>query len=116
MFRPNTKAMLYRKSSVRSVFGKEGYAAPQRIGCSVVRLANDVTPSTVRADSSASRGSADDTVADAKLLVSPKTIIKAGDVLELFGFRIEVNGVQPRINTRGQLDHFEVTGDIKAER
>ncbi|MGE8141854.1 hypothetical protein ACQKOE_07750 [Novosphingobium sp. NPDC080210] len=112
MFRPNITAQLIRKGATRDIFGQPSYGAPAPLRCAVVRLTTDVVPSTVRADSSASRGAAEETTAQAVILVPATTAIAVGDVLELLGERIEVTGRHPRINTRGTLDHIEIHGKI----
>ena len=115
MFRPNATALFIRKSEVRTIHGKEMYFRGVKIRCAIVNLTNETIPSPVRADSSASRGSAQDLVAQAKILVPKNTKVSNGDIIEILGFRVEVTGRQPRVDVSGRLDHIEVTGRIKAE-
>lgn len=114
MFRPNITAQLIRKGGARDIFGQPSFGAPAPLRCAVVRLSTDMVPSTVRADSSASRGAAEETTAQAVILVPAATAIAVGDVIEVMGERVEVTGRHPRINTRGTLDHLEIRGKIDA--
>lgn len=109
MFRPNLTAQLIRRGA-RDIFGQNAMSQPIPLRCSVVRLASSVVPSTVRADSSASRGAAEETTAQAIILVPSSTAIANGDVILVMNQRVEVTGIHPRINTRGVLDHLEIRG------
>ena len=115
MFRPNHTAQLSRKSAARDIFGKETHLPPIPLRCGIVRLSTVVVPSTVRADSSASRGAAEESNAQAIFLVPANTSIGVGDIIMTLGFRIEVKGRHPRLNTRGTLDHIEIHGAISED-
>lgn len=115
MFVPNTSCQWLKKAPVRSLTGKETFASPRPLPCSIVRLDLSRVPTTVRADSSASRGAAEQMTAAAVILVPPHTKISHGDVLRIQGVAIEVSGMQPRLDVSGQRDHIELTGDIRAE-
>lgn len=115
MFRPNHTAQLSRKSATRDIFGKATYLPPSPMRCGIVRLSTVIVPSTVRADSSASRGAAEEENAQAVFLVMPNTAIAVGDIILTLGFKIEVKGRHPRLNTRGMLDHIEIHGTISEE-
>jgi hypothetical protein len=113
MFRPNTIAQLLRMLPTRTIHGKESFAGPVPIPCSIVQLADRVEESSVRADSTATRGAAEQEVLQAKILVPAHTVIKKGDVLQLQDRSVEVMSVHQRLNTRGVLDHLEIGGNIK---
>lgn len=115
MFTPNTTCQWLKKTSRRTLTGKDQYEPARPVPCGIVRLDANVAPTTVRSDSSASRGAATQTVAAAKLLFPPRFAISNGDVLIVRGVKIEVVGVQPRLDVIGKLDHNEVTGEIKAD-
>lgn len=114
MFIPNTKAQLRRRGP-RDVFGKEIFATPVEIPCAVVQLKEGVMESSVRADSSASRGAAEELMVQSKILIPNNVTVKKGDVLEIYGIFIEVMSSHPRINVLGDLDHYELTGTIRRE-
>jgi hypothetical protein len=114
MFIPNQVALLHRKAG-RNVFGKISFAAPVSIGVSIVTLDDAVQPSAIRADSSASHSAADIETLKAKLLVEGETTIAEGDVIEILGKLVEIAGIEPRTNVLGDVDHYEVTGNLKGE-
>lgn len=111
----NQTALLHSKAAKRDVFGKEAFAAAVPLRLSIVKLADSVEQSSVRADSSASRGAAQETTAQALFLVPPNTGARKGDVVELLGFLIEITGTHVRLNTRGAVDHVELHGKIREE-
>jgi len=112
MFRPNTHGFLYRKEAQRNKFGKETFVAPSRIPLAVIRANRDVESTSVRA---ASRGAAEQKEATIMLLL-PKTIKTVeGDVIRFLDRFMEITGIHPRIDVCGQLDHYELTGDIRDE-
>jgi len=115
MFRPNIKLSLHARRAKRDIFGAEFFSKPVPIQAGIVRLASLMEMSSVRADSTASRGAAEDMIAEAKILLPTSTRAKVGDVLEGYGVKIEVTGLHPRINTRGQLDHYELRGKIRED-
>lgn len=113
MFIPNTSAVLHRMTG-RNAFGRATYDVPVQIRIGVVDLGELVTPSQIRADQSASRGSADVDTVQATLLLPKNAKVKDGDVIEIDGLHVQVCGVMPRRNVLGQLDHYQITGNIKA--
>jgi hypothetical protein len=114
MFIPNQTALLHRKAG-RNVFGKVAFAAPVSIGVSIVTLGEMTEQSAIRADSSASHAAADITALKAKLLVDGQATIAEDDVIEIQGQMVQISGIEPRLNVLGDRDHYEVTGNLKAE-
>lgn len=108
MFIPNTRCALYVRSAVADNFGKYTFAAPLSVPCSIVYLDVKVAKSSVRADTSGSRGQADQVQGDARILF-PKTVstIKPGDVVFKDGKWIEVIEVEPRRTAIGGIDHYQ---------
>jgi hypothetical protein len=115
MFIPNADALLLRKQAKRSIHGKENYEPAVRIRCSVVLLADQVVQSSVRADQAASRGSAEQEVLQAKILILPHVKLTKGDVLQLRGKSVEITAVHQRFDVLGKHDHNEVGGNIKGD-
>lgn len=108
MFEPNLLGKLESKIG-RDVHGR-GQFAPQR-DCpfAAVNLAYGAQPTTVRADSSASRGAAEEIVAvRSKILVPTYVTIAIGDRFHFSGVNFEVKNMHPRHSVMGALDHFEV--------
>ncbi len=115
MFRPNITAHFMKRSTTRDIFGKEAFGPLTPVRAGVVNLDVLMEASSVRADSSASRGSAQDLIAQAKILVPKASPVRVGDIMVLYEITIEITHRQPRINTRGMLDHYELVGKIRAE-
>lgn len=76
--------------------------------CAVIKLINKTKRTTVRADSSGSRGHAQEEVADAMFLVSKNTKIELEDRIEVAGIKLIVEWKQPRFNVMSRLDHYEI--------
>ena len=107
MFRPNTFCYVSKRTGYDE-WGRERYAERVRVPCSVVRLQSSRVKSSVRADSSASRGRAREVESDSIVLLPPTQQVDMGDRLEVMGITLEVNGVHPRLNIMGRHDHNEV--------
>lgn len=115
MFRPNTICHILRKNAKRDIHGKESFQDPVMAPCAIVHLAHAVEPTSIRADSSASRGSADQETLAAKILFPPHIRLVKGDVIRAQGFLVEVVSIQPRLDIFGKVEHLEVGGDIKGD-
>lgn len=76
--------------------------------CAIVKLINSVEKTTVRADSSASRGSSKEYLADAVLLMLASSKVQLGDVVTVAGANVQVIAKFPRYDVNGRLDHLEV--------
>lgn len=107
MFRPNQKALL-SKIIGRDLHAREIYSDKVSIEIAVVKLEMSAAKTTVRADSSASRGSAEETVVDGKIIVSPSLNIHRGDRVEIHSNSYSVAVIHPRFDVWGRLDHQEV--------
>ncbi|SER25963.1 hypothetical protein SAMN05216548_1148 [Faunimonas pinastri] len=107
MFIPNNTGRLSRKIGM-TIKAEARFSIPETVDCGVVSLANTDQKTSVRSDSSASRGSAQETVSDAKILFPATVTIIAGDRFEIAGFTLKVITVQPRYSVLGILDHYEV--------
>jgi len=108
MFIPNTTAMVRRFSGQRDVFGNRIYNPPTRLPCSIVRLPPKTQPTSVRADSSGSRGAAEILATQAKFLFPMNVPISDLDEIDVYGYQLIVTSIEPRIAVTGRLDHYEV--------
>lgn len=114
MFIPNAYCTVRRRNGT-NLYGKAIYTKPQTIRCGVVRLSEMSSPTSVRTDSSASRGSAKEERAISRLLVPANTKLVSGDEVTLGEFVLTVNGVQPRYAINGKIDHWQVELIIGAD-
>lgn len=107
MFIPKQKCSI-RKIQGRDRYGQESLGSPASAPCSVVKLGNLVEKTSVRADSSASRGAAKEEQAYAVLLIHKKASVDNGDVISINGTEIQVTNVMPRFNVQGAIDHYQI--------
>lgn len=88
--------------------GQPAHADWRKCPFAFVNIAVGAEKTSVRADSSASRGSADELVAlRAKILVAAFVSVKVGDKFAFEGQSYLVQGVHPRRDTMGRVDHLE---------
>lgn len=107
MFLPNNSGLLAKRAGM-NVYGEPSFAKATKTPCGVVRLNTTSQKTSVRADSSASRGAADELVSDAKILFPATALIDFGDRFEISGMVLRVIKVEPRYAVPGHLDHYEV--------
>jgi CxxC motif-containing protein len=112
-FRPNTFGYLQRRLPKRDIHGREMFTPPQRIPLNVVRLEDVTTKSSVRADSSASRGAGDMETMSAVLMLPPNCGVVKGDIVTVLNRTVEVVSIHQRNDVFGILHHLDVGGDIK---
>ena len=105
MFTPNQTAVLTRKTG-RNLDGEEIYGEPEPLAIAVVNLARVSERTAVRSDSSASRGNADQFVAEGKILALEPSAVD--DRIEILGGLFRVTGAHPRWTVAGTLDHYEI--------
>jgi len=107
MLNPTVSCTIERLSKT-DLYGKEKLADPVALMCAVVRLSNASEKTSVRADSSASRGTASEITRDCRLLFLPSTSMKFGDKLNIAGMELKVAEIQTRFDMRGKPDHLQV--------
>lgn len=90
------------------VYGAPVAGATRTEKCAVVKLTQTTQHTTVRADSGATRGHADEEVADAVLLFSKQSTIGLGDHVVVSGVSLRVASIRQRFDVMSRLDHFEV--------
>lgn len=112
MFKPNQTCTITLASRKTDLYGRPLPGRKVRERCSVVFLNVTQEHSSVRADSSASRGNAEETTASAKLLMTTATKASVDDIIEIGGAVLKISGKSPRFDVRGNLDHYEVTANI----
>lgn len=107
LFQPNLDCQI-RRLSATNVYGEEELGQPVSARCAVIKLRRFVETSSVRADSSASRGTAREIQIEGKLLFPYDTVILENDQVEVSGMKVRVIGVFLRHDLRGNPDHQEV--------
>lgn len=105
----NQSGKLTRKTGT-SRRGEPLYAdAAQTVRVDIVHLVGKIAPTSVRTDSSATRGNAEEMTAAAKILFQVAANPKRGDRFVIHGIVLRIETVEPRIDTFGKLDHWETT-------
>lgn len=109
MFNPTVKIQIEVASSESDVYGFPKAARTVNERCSVVSLTRRSTKTSVRADSSATRGNALELEADGVLLLSPATAAGVDDVATVTGQRVRIVSIAQQFDINGRLDHHEVS-------
>jgi hypothetical protein len=108
MFLPNTRADLYRRAATANNFGRFSHDKKRSVPCGVIYLNVSAQKSSVRADTSGSRGQAEQMEGDARILFPIFVKVNVGDAIFKDEIWLEVIEVEPRRNLLGQLDHYQV--------
>lgn len=107
MFIPNTIGSLARFTGF-TLDGMPNFATAVDVKCAVVRLAEADQKTSVRTDSSASRGSGEETVVkNGKILFPVSVNPNAGDKFTIYTVSMRIMSVEPRIAVTGKQDHWE---------
>jgi hypothetical protein len=107
MLRTNLTCIIRQKDGT-DVYGLPLHGKRKKEACAVVKriLRNDKT--SVRADSSASRGNARELEADIIILLTPNTTAEIDAIIDFAGDTFSVKSMHQRYDIKGKLDHFEV--------
>lgn len=119
MMIPSVNCTITKMESGHDIYGAVKRLSTSRsTKCGVVKLMNERRKSTVRVDSSASRGHADEILADARLLFRKNDgeFIDAGDKIEISRLTLKVESVRERYTVYGAFDHFEVDANVWASK
>lgn len=111
MFRANQYCRL-QLSSGNDVYGQPLPFIYRKERCAVVKLVLTSTRSTVRADSSATRGNARELQAQSIILLSPRTHAHINDIIEIGDVRLRIEGIFARHDVLGRLDHYEINAAV----
>lgn len=106
-FRPNINALLEPVAQETDAYGQKSFGAAVTVRCASVSLKVKSEKTSVRADSSASGGQAEETLGTARFLFLPG-VVKLDDRVTVLGVRFRVLSVFPRISVGGKHDHDEV--------
>lgn len=107
MFEPNNVGLLYRVIG-RDVHSRPTYAPAVECPFAPVNMQTGAQKTSVRADSSASRGAGDElAVMRGKILVVRYVAIDIGDKFEFEGVNYRVSRKHIRRAVAGAIDHIE---------
>lgn len=111
MYRPNRTCTIQKRGG-HDQYGQETVGASFTEPCAVVQMRHVSTPTTVRADSSASRGHGEEFITYNTFLLGPKTQAVLNDKVTISGLVLRIIDIHPRYNIAGGLDHYEVQGKV----
>lgn len=112
MFQPNLVGKIQTLTG-RDVHSRATYAPATDCPFGIVNLNVGSIKTSVRADSSASRGAADEIAAMlAKILVPPYVKVAIGDKFTFQGLTFQITTTHYRISVMGDVDHIECGMEI----
>jgi hypothetical protein len=115
VFIPNRTCHIRRKGPA-DLYGQYSYGDKEAIRFALVRFDTKTEDSTVRADSSATRGNIQEFHASGRILVAKKHVPKHGDIVIVDNKVFNIKEVEPRYNVQGQLDHYECDLEKTADK
>lgn len=107
MFIPNRTGYIRRKSTSTDQFGQYTYSDKEAIRFALVRFDTKIEDTTVRADSSATRGNVREYHSSGRVLIDKRNTPSWGDILFFDDKVLRIKEVEPRYNVLGLLDHYE---------
>jgi hypothetical protein len=108
MFIPNATCHIRKKLPGFDKYGQPAYGPKTAVRFALVRYDTKTEDSTVRADSSATRGNIKEFNATGRVLFPVSVAPSWDDVLIIYGKTYAIKEVEPRYNVLGKLDHYEV--------
>lgn len=118
--RPRNTCWITRKTGTYDDFGRHTFSARRtRTRCSIVSMTREVDKTSVRADSTASRGRAEEPLAQARLLFLPREDLRTGDIVEVEikggeNLKVTITSIFRRPDVSGQIHHIDAEGEIWA--
>lgn len=98
------------KQGGHDLYGEAVAGARINEKCAVVRLEESQQGSTVRVDSGATRGGADEARNVSRLLMKKTSTVALDDIIEMEGLTMRVMSKRLRYSIHGKIDHFEIEG------
>lgn len=106
MFIPNTFANVFHRRGY-NLYGEPHFDEPKRVPCAVVKLDIISDKTSVRTDSSASRGNANELLTETRLLFVAGQGVGLGDKVDFEGTLMVITQIFPRRNVNGEIDHLD---------
>lgn len=109
MFYPNLTCTIWPVSD-NNEYGEKELGSPREAGCAIIYYRDQIGETSVRADSTASRGNARQSEIDVRLLVESHSVLKKGEIVQIHGFdeKLEVDRAFPRHGFGGEIHHYQV--------
>jgi hypothetical protein len=107
-FIPNQDCLVSKAAEETDDFGQVSFDEPVEERCAIVKLDLAREKTSVRVDSSGTRGNAQEFTANARILFTKDSIIAIGDKVEILGAVLRAVSKFPRHDIGGSLDHYQV--------
>lgn len=111
LFIPNLNCIVTKRDGF-DLYGQPIVGVSKKEKCAIVKLITKTDKTPIRADASASRGTAMEQIADAVILVPHYSSAEVSDMLEVSGVKLRVTGKFPRHSISGNLDHYQLICNI----
>lgn len=106
LFNPNQRCVIVKMGKM-DIYGQRHIDKRISEKCAILQSKKSTTKSSVRADSSASRGNAQEITADYSFVLERTTVAEINDLIEFNSLRLKIVGLHPRFSIRGEHDHTE---------
>lgn len=111
LFNPNNTCVIIKNGGY-NVYGEPMRKERIKEKCALLNAGVLMKKSSVRADSSASRGNAHEKTADYWLILMPDTVAEPDDLVEINGIQVKIIQLVPRFSLYGKHDHTEALCDM----
>jgi hypothetical protein len=111
MLNKNAKCQI-RRVTEHDMYGQPQLGAAINEDCAIVKLRREMKHTTVRADSSQSRGHGDEFVSTNRVHLDANTIAMLGDQLIVAGVKLKITAMNPQYDVRHGIDHYQVEGEL----
>ena len=105
-FIPNRTCQLAKRNGT-DIYGQPVFLQATTVPCAVVNYSLKIAKTSVRADTSATRGHAEEEEAVVRLLFPAVVNIAIGDQVTLDTISLKVMTAFPQSNVQGQIDHIQ---------
>jgi hypothetical protein len=112
MFRPTLPCKIQLASGKNDVRGQPIPGVLVAEKCAIVKLVISNEKSSVRADSSASRGNAQEMEATSVILLGAATRARIDDIIIVAGHQLRIKSMQMRYDASMRLDHYEINATM----
>ena len=106
LFNPNNTCVIIKNTGY-NMYGESQRKERITEPCALLNAETAIKKSSVRADSSASRGNAQEMIADYWLILLPTTCAEEDDLVEINGVQAKIFKLVPRFSLYGEHDHTE---------
>ncbi len=116
MFRPNLRCRIQLASGKNDIHGQPIPGQKVNERCAIVKLVVSNEKSSVRADSSASRGNAMELEVNSVILLERTSQAKIDDIIAVAGVKLRIMAMHRRFDVNGRFDHYEIHATMWSQK